>query len=103
MRALLPRDQYEALRHSRYLNQASLGLIPRESVEAMTAFLGDVAQHGNVRMSDAAEARVLGLVVFFLFDVDEVEDGIGLAVERRVGKRMLHISPIGGRKPELEM
>ena len=59
MRALLPRDRYEALSHSRYLNQASLGLIPRESVEAMTAFLGDVAQHGNVRMSDAAEARVL--------------------------------------------
>ena len=59
MRALLPRDRYEALSHSRYLNQASLGLIPRDSVEAMTAFLNDVAQHGNVRMSDAAEARVL--------------------------------------------
>ncbi len=59
MRALVPRDRYEALSHSRYLNQASLGLIPRDSVEAMTAFLGDVAQHGNVRMSDAAEARVL--------------------------------------------
>ena len=59
MRALLPRDRYEALSHSRYLNQASLGLIPRDSVEAMAAFLHDVAQHGNVRMSDAAEARVL--------------------------------------------
>ena len=59
MRALIPRDQYEALSHSRYLNQASLGLIPRDSVEAMTAFLHDVAQHGNMRMSDAAEARVL--------------------------------------------
>jgi cysteine desulfurase / selenocysteine lyase len=59
MRALLPRDRYEALSDSRYLNQASLGLIPRDSVEAMTAFLHDVAQHGNVRMSDAAEARVL--------------------------------------------
>ena len=59
MRALIPRDQYAALSHSRYLNQASLGLIPRDSVEAMTAFLHDVAQHGNVRMSDVAEARVL--------------------------------------------
>ena len=59
MRALLPRDRYEALSDSRYLNQASLGLIPRDSVEAMTAFLHGVAQHGNVRMSDAAEARVL--------------------------------------------
>src|SRR4051812_4778827 len=59
MRALIPRDHYEALRHGRYLNQASLGLIPRDSVEAMTAFLLDVAQHGNVRMSDAAETRVL--------------------------------------------
>ena len=59
MRALLPRDQYAALSHSRYLNQASLGLIPGDSVAAMTAFLHDVAQHGNMRMSDEAEARVL--------------------------------------------
>ena len=47
MRALIPRDQYEALSHSVYLNQASLGLIPRDSVEAMTAFLQDVARHGQ--------------------------------------------------------
>jgi len=59
MDALIARDRYEALSHCVYLNQASLGLIPRDSVEAMTRFLLDVAQHGNVRMSDEAEARVL--------------------------------------------
>ena len=42
-----------------YLNQASLGLVPRRSTEAMVDFLVDVAQHGNVRLSDVAEERVL--------------------------------------------
>ena len=42
-----------------YLNQASLGLVPRRSTEAMVAFLVDVAQYGNVRLSDAAEERIL--------------------------------------------
>lgn len=59
MDALIPRDHYAALDHGAYLNQASLGLIPRDSVAAMTSFITDVAQHGNLRMSDQAEARVL--------------------------------------------
>ena len=59
MSALLARSRYEALSEFVYLNQASLGLIPRESVDAMARFMRDVAQYGNVRMSDAAEARVL--------------------------------------------
>ncbi len=59
MDALIPRDHYAALDHGAYLNQASLGLIPRDSVAAMTSFITDVAQHGNLRMSDEAEARVL--------------------------------------------
>ena len=42
-----------------YLNQASLGLVPRRSTEAMVEFLVDVAQYGNVRLSDAAEERIL--------------------------------------------
>jgi cysteine desulfurase / selenocysteine lyase len=57
--ALVGRDCYETLNHSVYLNQASLGLIPRPSVDAMTGFLRDVAQHGNVVMSDAVEAVAL--------------------------------------------
>ena len=59
MGSLIARDQYEALEDFVYLNQASLGLIPRRSVKAMSHFLTDVAQHGNIRMSDAAEAQVL--------------------------------------------
>ncbi len=59
MSALVARSRYEALRDCVYLNQASLGLIPRESVDAMARFVRDVAQYGNVRMSDATEARVL--------------------------------------------
>ena len=53
--ALLPREEYAALDESTYLNQASLGLVPRSSVDAMTEFLREVGQHGNVRLSDADE------------------------------------------------
>lgn len=59
MDALIPRDQYAALDHGAYLNQASLGLIPRDSVAAMTSFITEVAQYGNLRMSDEAEGAVL--------------------------------------------
>ena len=57
--ALIPRQEYVALERCVYLNQASLGLVPRRSVEAMVEFLVDVAQYGNVRLSDAAEERIL--------------------------------------------
>lgn len=59
MDALISRDHYAALDHGTYLNQASLGLIPRESTAAMTGFIEDVAQHGNVHLSDEAKADVL--------------------------------------------
>jgi cysteine desulfurase/selenocysteine lyase len=55
----LPREHYAALDECTYLNQASLGLVPRASITAMTTFLSEVAQHGNVRLSDQAETRVL--------------------------------------------
>ena len=57
--ALIPREQYAALERCVYLNQASLGLVPRRSTEAMVDFLVDVAQYGNVRLSDSAEERIL--------------------------------------------
>src|SRR5207342_1958508 len=57
--AVIPREEYAALERCVYLNQASLGLVPRRSTEAMVGFLVDVAQHGNVRLSDAAEERIL--------------------------------------------
>ena len=40
-------------------NQASLGLIPRTSLEASTRFLTEVAQYGNLHLSDQAEAEIL--------------------------------------------
>jgi cysteine desulfurase/selenocysteine lyase len=57
--AVIPREEYAALEHCVYLNQASLGLVPRRSTEAMVEFLIGVAQYGNVRLSDAAEERIL--------------------------------------------
>jgi selenocysteine lyase/cysteine desulfurase len=57
--ALIPRDEYAALERCVYLNQASLGLIPRQSTRAMVEFLTEIAQHGNDRLSDEAEAHVL--------------------------------------------
>ncbi|HUV48943.1 MAG TPA: aminotransferase class V-fold PLP-dependent enzyme [Actinomycetes bacterium] len=59
MDTLIDRREYAGLANCTYLNQASLGLIPRVSVEASTRFLVDVAQHGNLRLSDQAEAEIL--------------------------------------------
>jgi cysteine desulfurase / selenocysteine lyase len=57
--AVIPREEYAALEQCVYLNQASLGLVPRSSTEAMVEFLVGVAQYGNERLSDAAEERIL--------------------------------------------
>ena len=57
--SLIDRGEYAALAGCTYLNQASLGLIPRVSVEASIRFLTEVAQHGNVHLSDQAEAEIL--------------------------------------------
>lgn len=57
--SLVPRETFAALENCVYLNQASLGLVPQASTDAMVRFAVDVAQHGNVRLSDAQEARVL--------------------------------------------
>ena len=57
--ALLARDEFAALERCVYLNQASLGLIPGRSTQSMVDFLTEVAQHGNLRLSDEAEAHVL--------------------------------------------
>jgi selenocysteine lyase/cysteine desulfurase len=57
--ALIPRQEYVALERCVYLNQASLGLVPRRSTKSMVDFLVDVAQYGNVGLSDATEERIL--------------------------------------------
>jgi len=59
MGSLIDRGEYAGLADCTYLNQASLGLIPRVSVEASAGFLTEVAQHGNLRLSDQAEAGIL--------------------------------------------
>jgi selenocysteine lyase/cysteine desulfurase len=56
---LVDRRQYAGLADCIYLNQASLGLIPRVALEASVGFLTDVAQYGNLRLSDQAEAEIL--------------------------------------------
>lgn len=53
--SLALRSDYPTLEGSVYLNQASLGLIGRPAVEAMHAFLDDVARHGNRFLSDVDE------------------------------------------------
>jgi selenocysteine lyase/cysteine desulfurase len=59
MDPLIDRREYAGLASCTYLNQASLGLIPRVSLDASVRFLTDVAQHGNLRLSDQAEAEIL--------------------------------------------
>jgi anti-anti-sigma regulatory factor len=59
MSPLIDREEYSALCGCTYLNQASLGLIPRTSLEASTRFLTEVAQYGNLHLSDQAEAEIL--------------------------------------------
>ena len=51
----LYRSHYPGLNDYVYLNQASLGLISQPAVEAMHAFLDDIARHGNVSMTDEEE------------------------------------------------
>ncbi len=59
MDSLIGREEYASLADCSYLNQASLGLIPRVSLEASLRFLTDVAQHGNLHLSDQAETEIL--------------------------------------------
>ncbi|HET8526100.1 MAG TPA: aminotransferase class V-fold PLP-dependent enzyme [Actinomycetota bacterium] len=57
--SLLPRDRYAALDRCTYLNQASLGLVPAPTIDAMEAFLRETAQFGNLYLSDDQEAAIL--------------------------------------------
>ena len=79
---LIDRGEYAALAYCTYLNQASLGLIPRTSLEASVRFLADVAQHGNLRLSDQAEARVL--------------DGLRTAAAELLGAPAASVAVVGG-------
>jgi len=82
MDPLIDRGEYAALTYCTYLNQASLGLIPRTSLEASVRFLADVAQHGNLRLSDQAEARVL--------------DGLREAAAELLGAPAASVAVVGG-------
>lgn len=52
---LIDRSSFPCLADHAYLNQASLGLIGNEAVQAMHRFIDDVARHGNLRMNDNDE------------------------------------------------
>jgi len=82
MEALIDPGEYAALAYCSYLNQASLGLIPRTSVEASVRFLTEVAQHGNLRLSDQAEATVL--------------DGLRTAAAGLLGAPVASVAVVGG-------
>src|SRR5262245_24313789 len=56
---LVPRNRYAALERCTYLNQASLGLVPVPTIEAMDAFLRQTAQFGNLYLTDDQEAAIL--------------------------------------------
>src|SRR5258706_11782624 len=56
---LPPRNDYAALAEAVYLNQASLGLIPADTVEVMMRHLTETAQHGNLHLTDEQEIRIL--------------------------------------------
>src|SRR5215471_16836061 len=87
MDALIDPGEYAALAYCTYLNQASLGLIPRASVEASVRFLTEVAQHGNLRLSDQAEARVL--------------DGLRTAAAELLGAPVASVAVVGGASESL--
>lgn len=57
--SLVPRDRYAALERCTYFNQASLGLIPVPTIDAMDTFLRQTAQFGNLYLSDDQEAAIL--------------------------------------------
>jgi cysteine desulfurase / selenocysteine lyase len=59
MTSLVPRDRYAALDRCTYFNQAALGLIPIPAVAAMRGFVDQVAQFGNLFLSDEQEAAIL--------------------------------------------
>jgi selenocysteine lyase/cysteine desulfurase len=82
MDPLIDPAQYAALAYCTYLNQASLGLIPRASLEASVRFLTDVAQHGNLRLSDQAEAGIL--------------DGLRAAAAELLGAPAASVGVLGG-------
>jgi selenocysteine lyase/cysteine desulfurase len=60
--SLVPRDDYAALDRCTYLNQASLGLIPTSTIDAMDTFMRETAQFGNLYLSDDQEAAILDSV-----------------------------------------
>jgi len=82
MDPLIDRREYAGLAGCTYLNQASLGLIPRVSLEASTRFLTDVAQYGNLRLSDRAEAEIL--------------DALRAAAAELLGAPVASIAVVGG-------
>lgn len=59
MDPLVPRREYAALANAVYLNQASLGLIPADTVAVMVRHLTETARYGNLYLTDDQEFRIL--------------------------------------------
>jgi cysteine desulfurase/selenocysteine lyase len=82
MSSLVPRHGYAALGRCTYLNQAALGLIPVPTIEAMHTFVNQVAQFGNLYLSDEQEATIL--------------DGVRSAGARLLGTSHQAVAVVGG-------
>ena len=77
--SLSNRSLYPILQDFTYLNQASLGLICNNSIEAMTKFLHTIGRNGNIFMTDQEELNVLvplRLTCAKLFNCDESQVAI---------------------------
>jgi cysteine desulfurase / selenocysteine lyase len=84
---VIARETYGALNNWRYLNQASLGLVPLPTTEVMVQFLQDIAQNGNILMSDEVEAHIL--------------DGVRVAAAKILDAPLRAIALVGGASEAL--
>jgi len=101
MNSLAPRAHYASLAECVYLNQASLGLLGRSTVEAMHRFVDEVARHGNLHMSDADEVRYFEQLrerASRLFGAPFERIAIVASASELLGQIPQLLPPVAGRK-----
>lgn len=99
--SVFDRNDYPTLTESIYLNQASLGLLSKPTVEAMHRFLDDVGRHGNLHMSDDDEVAFLGALresAGRLFHTESRHIAILSSASELLGQLPLLLSPSPGSK-----
>jgi selenocysteine lyase/cysteine desulfurase len=99
--SVFDRSDYPTLTESIYLNQASLGLLSKPTVEAMHRFLDDVGRHGNLHMSDDDEVAFLGALrerAGRLFHTESRHIAILSSASELLGQLPFLLSPPPGSK-----